>query len=129
MNGTRVHWAVAGLAAIAGALAALLAVEYLHQSPSRTAFGQTGEAAASANYVLALLGNTVSDATPIVLIDTKTQTVLLYEYMVSRKTMYLRVARTYSADRELLDNGFYTGDSYNPQGQTVNDIRNLLRRR
>jgi hypothetical protein len=127
MNGTRVHWAVAGLAAIAGALAALLAVEYLHQSPSRTAFGQTGEAAASANYVLALLGTTTNDATPIVLIDTKTQTLMVYEYMVSRHTMYLRAARTYVADRELRDNGFFAGDSYT--GPSVNDVQNLIKRR
>jgi hypothetical protein len=127
MNGAKAHCAIVGMAAIVGALAALLAVECLHKGESRVAFGQ--EAAGSANYVLALLGNTVNDATPIILIDTKTQTLLVYEFMASRKTLYLRVARTYSSDRELLDNGFYTGDSYNPQGQTVNDIRNLLRRR
>jgi hypothetical protein len=128
MNGRKAHWMVAGVAAVMGALVALLAVEYLHRSDSK-AYGQTAEAAASANYVLALLGNTQNDATPIVMIDTKTQVIMVYEYMVSRHTMYLRVARTYAADRELLDNGFFTGDSYNPAGQTVNDIRNLIRNR
>jgi hypothetical protein len=129
MNGGRAHWAIVGLAAAVGSLATLLAVEYLHRSESRAAYGQTGEAAAEANYVLALLGNTVNDATPIVLVDTKTQTLLVYEYMVSRKVMFLRVARTYASDRELLDNSFWNGDSYAPQGQTVNDIQRLLRNR
>jgi hypothetical protein len=129
MNGGRAHWAIVGLAAVAGSLATLLAVGHLHRSDSRAAYGQTGEAAAEANYVLALLGNTVNDATPIVLVDTKAQTLLVYEYMVSRRIMFLRVARTYAADRELLDNSFWTGDSYAPKGQTVNEIQSLLRSR
>jgi hypothetical protein len=41
--------------------------------------------------------------------------------------MYLRVARTYAADRELLDNSFWTGDSY--AGPTVNQIQSILRNR
>ena len=126
MNGRRAHWVIAGMAAIIGALAALLAVEYLHTSDSRAAFGQTAEVAGSANYVLALLGNTVGDATPIVLIDTKTQTLMIYEYMVSTRTMFLRVARTYSADRELVDSAFFAGNVSN--GPSVNDVRNMLRR-
>jgi hypothetical protein len=116
------------MAAIIGAMAALLVMAWLHRDSS-VAYGQTGEAAGSANYVLAMLGSTVNDATPIVVIDTKTQTVLVYEFMVSRKVMFLRAARTYAADRELLDNSFWTGDSYTPQGQTVNEIRNMLRNR
>ena len=126
MNGRRVHWVIAGMAAIIGALAALLAVQCLRPGESRAAFGQ-GEAAGSANYVLAMLGNTVNDATPIVVIDTKTQTVMVYEYMVSTHTMFLRVARTYASDRELLDNFFFAGNAYN--GPSVNDVRNLLQRR
>ena len=38
--------------------------------------------------------------------------------------MFLRVARTYAADRELLDNSFFAGNAYT--GPTVNDVRNLL---
>ena len=71
------------------------------------------------------MGNTVNDATPIILIDTKTQTLMVYEYMISTHTMFLRVARTYAADRELLDNGFFAGNLY--AGPSVNDVRNLLR--
>ncbi len=127
MDGRRAYWVIVVLAAVAGALAALLADEYLHRSDSRAAFGQTAEVAGSANYVLSMLGVTVGDATPIVLIDTKTQTLMIYEYMNSTHTMYLRVARTYAADRELLDNGFFTGNLY--QGPSVNDVRNLLRNR
>jgi hypothetical protein len=119
-----VPWIIAGLAAIAGALAALLAVECLHKSESRTAFAQTAETAGSANYVLALLGNTASDAAPIYLIDTKSQTIMVYEYMVSTHQMFLRLARTYAADRELLDDRFYSGNAY--AGPSVNDIRNVL---
>ena len=127
MDGRKASWVIVGLAAVVGALAALLAAEYLHRSDSRAAFGQTAEAAGSANYVLALLGNTIGDATPIVVIDTKTQTLMVYEYMVSTHTMFLRIARTYAADRELLDNGFFTGNAY--AGPSVNDVRNLLRNR
>ena len=127
MNVTKVHWMIAGVGAIIGALVALVAVEYLHQSGSGAAYAQTGEAAASANYVLALMGNTTNQATPIVLIDTKTQTLLVYEYMIDRHTMFLRNARTYAADRELLDNAFWAGDSYS--GPSVNDVRNLARTR
>ena len=128
MNGGRT-WVIIGLAAVAGSLATLLAVGYLHRSDSRAAYGQNGSPAAEANYVLAMLGSTVNDATPVVLVDTRAQTVLVYEYMVSRKVMLLRVARTYAADRELLDNNFWTGDSYTTRGQTVNEIQGLLRNR
>jgi hypothetical protein len=127
MNGGRVHWAVVGLAAIVGALAALLAAECLHRSDARSAFAQPAETAGSANYVLALMGNTVADATPIVLIDTKSQTIMIYEYMVSTHTMFLRLARKYDADRELFDNGFYKGNAYT--GPSRDDIGNLLRSR
>ena len=127
MSSRKMLWMVAGIAAIIGALAALLAMECLRRSDSRAAFAQSAEVAGSANYVLALMGNTVADATPIVLIDTKSQTIMIYEYMVSTHTMFLRLARTYAADRELLDNGFYAGQAY--QGPSVNDIRNLLRNR
>ena len=41
----------------------------------------------------ALLGSTSYDATPIVLVDTKTQTLLAYEFMLSQHTMFLRAAR------------------------------------
>jgi hypothetical protein len=42
--------------------------------------------------------------------------------------MYLRAGRSYSADRELLDNNFFNpNDVYS--GPAVNDIRNLLRNR
>jgi hypothetical protein len=125
MNGGKAAWAIVCLAAIIGALAALLAVEYIHKSDSRAAYGQTGEPAAGANYVLSLMGNTVNDATPIVVIDTKAQTILVYEYMVSTKALYLRAARTYINDRELLDNFFFTGNSYTTQGQTLNDVKKL----
>jgi hypothetical protein len=123
MNGAKAHWVIAGMAAIVGALAALLVVEYLHKSDSRLAFGQMSEAG-SAN-LLALMGATSYDATPIVLIDTKTQTILVYEFMVSKHAMYLRCARTYISDRELIDANFYTGDAY--KGPSVNDIRNQVR--
>jgi hypothetical protein len=127
MNGRTAQGAIVGLAAVAGALAALLAVECLHRSEPRAAFGQGAEAAGEANYVLAMLGNTVNDAAPIVLVDTKTQTILVYEYMVSVHNMFLRVARTYGSDRELLDNSFFTGNVYS--GPSLRDIQNLLRTR
>ncbi len=127
MNGRRVNWVIVGMAAVIGAMTALLAAEYVHRSDSRAAFGQTAENAGSANYVLALLGNTANDAAPIVVIDTKAQTIMVYEYMISTHTMFLRVGRTYSADRELLDNGFFAGNAY--AGPSVNDVRNLLRNR
>jgi len=127
MNGRRVHWLLIGLAAIMGALAALLAAEYLHRSDSRAAYGQTAEAAGSANYVLALLGTSANDAAPIVVIDTKAQTILVYEYMLSTHTMFLRVGRSYSADRELVDRSFFAGNAY--AGPRVEDVRNMLRNR
>jgi hypothetical protein len=125
MNGSRTHWVIAGMAAIIGAMATLLVVEGLRKGESSIAYAQTGEAAGSANYVLALLGSTTADATPIVLIDTKTQTLLVYEFMVSKHAMYLRAARKYVDDRELRDNNFYTGgDLYS--GPSVNDIQKLI---
>jgi len=122
MNRLRSQWAIAGLAALAGALAALLVVEYLGKAGPRVAFGQEG--GVSANYVLAMLGATVNDATPIVLVDTKAQTILVYEYMVSRKMMLLRSVRTYAFDKEITDGNFYQGDYAGP---SVQAIQNLLR--
>ena len=72
-----------------------------------------------------MLGNTVNDATPLVVIDTKTETILVYEYMVSKHALFLRDARTYRSDRELRDNYFFTGDSYT--GPSVDQIQKLLR--
>jgi len=127
MNGRKVPWIIAGLAAMAGALAALLAVECLHRSESGTAYGQAAEVAGSANYVLALLGNTASDATPLFVIDTQRQTIMIYEYMVSTRTLYLRVARTYMSDRDLIDNGFFGGNVN--AGPNVDQVRSLVRTR
>jgi len=127
MNGTRSHWLVAGLAALAGALAALVAVEHFHANDSGVAYAQVGEVAGNANYVLAMMGNTVNDATPIIVIDTRQQVILVYDYMVSRHAMYLRQARQYINDRELVDNNFLTSDLYS--GPSVGDIRKVVRGR
>lgn len=123
MNRLRTHWVIAALGALVGALAALLAVEYVSKAGPRVAFAQEG-GAVSANYVLAMLGMTVNDATPIVLVDTKAQTILVYEYMVSRKMMLLRSVRTYAFDKEITDANFYQGDYAGP---SVQAIQNLLR--
>ena len=64
MNGRRAHWMIAGMAAIAGALAALLAVECLHQSDLRAAFGQSGGPRPPARPITSLRCWATRSATP-----------------------------------------------------------------
>jgi len=121
----RTHWVITALAALVGALGALLAREYLSKAGPRIAFAEEAGGGVTANYMIAMLGMTVNDATPIVLVDTKAQTLLVYEYMVSTKRAYLRCARTYAFDKDLTERYFFAGNAYN--GPSVGDIENLLR--
>ena len=123
MNRTRSYWVTTGLVAVIAVLATLLVVTWAPVSP-RVALGQVSEGA-QANYTIALLGVPFEDRTPLFMIDTKAQTVLVYEYIQSRRLMFLRVARSYMYDRELKDNGFGQNNIY--EGPTVDQVRNTLR--
>ena len=122
---SRTHWVITGLVAVAAVLGTLLAVNLLGGGP-RYALAQVSEG--SAGYIVGLLGPTIRESRlPLFLIDTKAQTILVYEYDQSRRLLYLRVARSFRNDRELLDNSWGQQNAY--QGPSVNDVKNILRRR
>lgn len=123
MTGARSQYVMLALAAAVAVLATLL-VTGAFRPEARVAFAQTE--GVGANYVIGILGQTQNDRTPLVLLDTKAQNILIYEYVNSRRKLYLRVARSFVHDRELEDASFGENNVY--EGPSVRDVQELLRR-
>jgi len=118
----RARWIMAALSAAAVVLAAFLIVGHFRAEPPY-AFAQSE--GVSANYVIALLGPKTEDQAQLFVIDTKAQTILVYEYIVSRRDLVLRVARSYKNDRDVEDRNFYNLSS--PYvGPSVNDVQKVV---
>ena len=114
---------ITGLVGAVAVLGTLLAAELL-RGGSRYALAQVSEGTA-AGYVIALSSPPREARLPLFLIDTKTQTILVYEYDQSRRLFFLRVARSFRNDRELIDNAWGQMDVY--AGPTVAEIGQFLR--
>jgi hypothetical protein len=120
----RTQWPVAVLSAGVAVLATLLVLD----APRRErgiAFGQVSEGA-TANYMIGMLGEQNNDRRPLFLIDTKAQTIMLYEYFDSQRILLFRVARSYASDREVQDAVFYDQSNLY-KGPSVRDIQSYLR--
>jgi hypothetical protein len=120
MSTLKSSWMTVLLAVAVGVLGTLLVVKQGDVTP--TAFAQVSPGVVSGNAV-AMLGERNNDMVPLFLVDTKQQTVLVYEFSVSRRRLYLRVARSFAADRELMDNSWGNQN----EGPTVKDVQNILR--
>lgn len=131
-------WLLVSLVAAVSVLATLLAVNLLRsESPyaygqgtdlgairnvSRSSFGQVSEGAAG--YIAALTNTPDQSRMPLLMIDTKSQTILIYEYDQSRRVLYLRAVRSFRNDRELEDASFGRSAT---KGPTVEEVREILR--
>lgn len=120
MGEKRVSWTVTALIGAVAVLATLLGVN-LFSSDSHLAYAQPETV--TANYVAGILGQTANDRTPLFLIDTKAQTIMAYEYVQSRRVLYLRTVRSFEFDRQLQE-GYFGEDIY--RGPTVRDIQGFL---
>jgi len=121
MSHERAQWTITALAAAAAVLATLLVVNYL-KDDSRYAFGQVSQG--SAGYVVGILGPARQNKLPLFLIDNKKQTILVYEYNQERRQLFLRAARTFRYDRDLVDQDYR--DMGTTMGPSVEDVRRSL---
>lgn len=136
MRERKIDWLIVCLVVAVSVLATLLAVS-IFQEPQK-AYGQgvairsfldhtTGQVSeGAAGYVVALLGPVKESRLPFFVVDTKSQTLLIYEYDQSRRSLYLRVARSFRNDRELEDETF--GERRANEGPSVDDVRKILRK-
>lgn len=118
------QWTVTALVAAVAVLATLLVCQAFQSRPG-VAWAQSE--GVSANYMIGLLGPLNNDRMPVVLVDTKSQVIMVYEYIDSQRRLLYRVGRAYSSDREVTDGRFY--DNAKPyDGPSVQDVQNYLRR-
>ena len=122
MNVTRLHWAVTALAVAVAVLLTLFVVDAFRPAPGIA----LAQAAAGASGASALLGPQSNDRIPLFMVDTRSGTILVYEYTVSHRKLYLRVVRSYLSDRDMEDVSW--GDGNPNVGPSVKEIQDLLRR-
>jgi len=116
------NWTVTVLVAIIAILATVLVSSAL---APRYAAAQTDSG--SADYVVALVGTQKSSRSPLFLIDSKAQSIMVYEYDQSLRRFYLRAVRSFGYDRKLEDKSYHRlGQG---SGPSVKDVRGDLRRK
>jgi len=77
----------------------------------------------TAGRVICVVGQVANNRAPIFLVDTLEQTIMVYDYFYVSRNMYLKVARTYRYDKQLLDFAGAGG-----QGPTVQEVSRLVER-
>jgi hypothetical protein len=113
-------WVITGLVAVVAVLATVIAGEALS---SREAHAQVS--GATADYLVGITGPERSARVPLFLIDSKKQTIMVYEYDQSIREFWLRAVRSFQYDRHLEDQGFsedYTQNS----GPSVRTVRRMV---
>ena len=113
-------WTVNGLSVLVAVLATLLAMQYFG-GDSRHAFAQSSMG--SADYMIGLIGPSRQSKIPLFLIDSKRQTVMVYDYHQDQRELRLRAVRSYRFDRELEDAEFGV------KGPSVKDVKSELEKR
>ena len=121
MNQAQMQWTITCLVAVVAVLATVLLLNYIRDD-SRYAFAQVSEG--SAGYVVGILGQPHSNKLPLFLIDNKSQTIMVYEYSQERRELFLRAARSFRYDRELVDADYSNYSS--TKGPSVGDVRDDL---
>lgn len=99
---------------------AILVVLLLPRGRAPVALAQQS---AAVGYVIGLTGAEKSGRLPVILIDTKEQAIIAYEYNYSRHRLILVTARSYRYDRQLQDYSLGTGSS---NGLDVDDVRKRI---
>ena len=116
------HWLITLLVAAVAVESTLLIVGGAG-APARHAYGQ---ATAVAGYIIGLTGSEKNGRLPLIMIDTKEQTIVAYEYNYSRHRLILASVRPYRYDRQLDE--YYLGVSTSGNGLSVDKVMTLLRR-
>ena len=101
------------------ALLALMLGYILGQSSFFAPAQAQGEGMA-AGRVICVVGQVTNNRAPIFLVDTLEQTLLVYEYNYIARNMYLKAARTYRYDKQLVD--FSTSGGLGPSVPEVSGI-------
>jgi len=122
------QWAVTALAVLVAVLATLLITGVVSNSPDRCVMAQT---TASGGFMIGLTGAETSNRMPVVLVDTKQQVILAYEYNYSRRSIILAAVRPYRYDLDFWmtekDQSYNLG-SGTSRGVSVSDVRKKLER-
>jgi len=120
MNQVKQGWTVNVLFVLVAVLATLLATQYF-SGGSQRAYAQTS--AGSADYMIGLIGPARQSKIPLFLVDSKRQTVMVYDYHQDQRELRLRAVRSYRFDRELEDAEFGV------KGPSVDNVKSILERR
>ncbi len=103
------QWATMALVAVMAAFGTVLAmtvvwmaVSALDTEPAIAQFSSE----ASADYVAAVLGPEQFSRVPLFLVDTKAQSIMVYEWDAGRRRFYLRAVRSFRNDRRIEDAHF-----------------------
>ena len=121
MKAANTQWLMTGLVAVVAVLATVLVMKSFQSGP----FVYAQESAGSASGVVGVLGPENSNRLPLFLVDTQKARLLVYEYDVDRRELFLRVVRSYKQDRELEDESF---DRMGPsKGPSVEDVKDIVR--
>ena len=117
MNNTKQGWAVNVLFLLVGILATLLVTQYLGGG-GRKVFAQ--EMVGSADYMIALIGPARQSKIPLFLVDSKRQSIMVYDYHQDQRELRLRAVRSYRFDREIED------EEFGVKGPTVEEVKTFL---
>ncbi len=110
------------LMVVCGLLAgALLGVALRDPTPSATA--QSG-ILAPAGATIALIGTEKNDRIPLFVVDTRSQSIMAYEWGLTNRRLALRFVRTYASDRDLEE--YWAQNAID--GPSVKDVRELVKR-
>jgi len=109
------------LAFLVGVLCALILVQ-TGAYPLRDSNLAWAQDSAATSYMLGLVGATVDKDLPIVLVDARQQTIMLYQFNTTTERLKLSQVRSYKYDRLLEDfNGGRAGN-----GPSVEDVKKVL---
>ena len=119
MGVRRRSWVVPAMAALTAVLATLLVQSAV---TPRVAVGQVGQTG-SAGYVTAVSAAEHQGRVPLFVVDNKSQAIMIYEYDLSRRRVYLRCVRSFENDRRVVDN---TWDRSINRGPSVRDVQKYI---
>jgi len=108
------------LAVLVGVLAALLVTTVVS---SRPAAAQVSEG--STDFLTAILGPEAFRRVPLFIVDSKSQTIMVYEYDQSTRKFYMRAARSFRYDRRL-EEADYSSYGQN-KGPSLRDVQKKIR--
>jgi len=118
MKGNQI--AVCVLTAVVAVLATLLV---MGRAPGRLIPAAYGQDAVAGGYVVALIGNDTSGRYPVVVVDSKEMSIMVYEYNRANFKFDLKGVRSFRYDRQLRDfEGRRSG------GPSVEDVMQRLER-